>query len=84
MLSESKDGGKKFEEIAKDVHVDYHAIWIAPNDPKRIMTGEDGGYALTHRRRKNWSFSRNLAIGQFYHVGLSNENPYPRLRRLAR
>ena len=34
MLAESKDGGKKFEEIAKDVHVDYHAIWIAPNDPE--------------------------------------------------
>jgi photosystem II stability/assembly factor-like uncharacterized protein len=76
MLAESKDGGAKFEEIAKDVHVDYHAIWIAPNDSKRIITGEDGGYALTLDGGKNWSFSRNLAIGQIYHVGLSNENPY--------
>jgi photosystem II stability/assembly factor-like uncharacterized protein len=75
-LSESKDGGKKFEEIAKDVHVDYHAIWIAPNDPSRIMVGEDGGYALTTDGGKQWSFSRNLAIGQFYHVAASNENPY--------
>ncbi|MEO6835624.1 MAG: glycosyl hydrolase [Candidatus Tumulicola sp.] len=75
-LSESKDGGKKFEEIAKDVHVDYHAIWIAPNDPARIIAGEDGGYALTVDGGKNWSFSRNLAIGQFYHVAASNENPY--------
>ncbi len=76
MLSESKDGGKTFKEIAKDVHVDYHAIWIAPNNPKRIITGEDGGYALTVDNGKNWSFSRNLAIGEIYHVGLSNENPY--------
>jgi photosystem II stability/assembly factor-like uncharacterized protein len=75
-LSESKNGGKKFEEIAKDVHVDYHAIWIAPNDPARIMVGEDGGYALTVNGGKAWSFSRNLAIGQFYHVAASNENPY--------
>ena len=75
MLAESKDGGQKFKEIAKDVHVDYHAIWIAPNDPKRIITGEDGGYALT-TDLEHWSFSRNLAIGQIYHVGLSNENPY--------
>jgi photosystem II stability/assembly factor-like uncharacterized protein len=74
-LSESKDGGKTFEEIAKDVHVDYHAIWIAPNDPKRIMTGEDGGYALA-TDGKSWTFSRNLAIGQFYHIAASNENPY--------
>jgi photosystem II stability/assembly factor-like uncharacterized protein len=75
MLSESKDGGRKFKEIAKDVHVDYHAIWIAPNEPKRIITGEDGGFALT-TDLEHWSFSRNLAIGQIYHVGLSNENPY--------
>ena len=47
-----------------------------PNDPKRIIIGEDGGYALTTDGGKNWSFSRNLAIGQIYHVGLSNENPY--------
>ncbi|HEY4433529.1 MAG TPA: hypothetical protein VGM99_03920, partial [Candidatus Cybelea sp.] len=75
MLSESKDGGRKFKEIAKDVHVDYHAIWIAPNDPKRIIVGEDGGYALT-TDLEHWSFSRNLSIGQIYHVGISNENPY--------
>jgi photosystem II stability/assembly factor-like uncharacterized protein len=75
MLAESKDGGRKFKEIAKDVHVDYHAIWIAPNNPKRIITGEDGGYALT-TDLNHWSFSRNLTIGQIYHVGLSDENPY--------
>ena len=75
MLAESKDGGHKFTEIAKDVHVDYHAIWIDPTNSKRIIVGEDGGYALTNDL-KNWSFSRNLAIGQIYHVGLSDENPY--------
>jgi photosystem II stability/assembly factor-like uncharacterized protein len=77
MLAESKDGGKKFAEIAKDVHVDYHAMWIAPNDPDRMMVGEDGGYALTLDGGKHWSFSRNIPIGQVYHVGLSlHENPY--------
>ena len=76
MLAESKDGGKKFKEIASDVHVDYHAMWIAPNDPDRMITGEDGGYALTLDGGKHWSFSRNLPIGQVYHIGLSNENPY--------
>jgi photosystem II stability/assembly factor-like uncharacterized protein len=75
MLSESKDGGRKFTEIAKGVHVDYHAIWIDPTNPKRIITGEDGGYALT-TDLEHWSFSRNVTIGQIYHVGLSNENPY--------
>jgi photosystem II stability/assembly factor-like uncharacterized protein len=75
MLAESKDGGRKFAEIAKGVHVDYHAIWIDPTNPKRIIAGEDGGYALT-ADLEHWSFSRNLTIGEIYHVGLSDENPY--------
>ncbi|HZZ63885.1 MAG TPA: hypothetical protein VFE17_00175, partial [Candidatus Baltobacteraceae bacterium] len=77
MLAESKDGGHTFKAIAQNVHVDYHAMWIAPNDPGRMITGEDGGYALTLDGGKNWMFSRNIPIGQVYHVGLSeNENPY--------
>ena len=75
-LSKSTDGGKTFKAIADGVHVDYHAIWIAPNDPTRIMVGEDGGYALTLDDGDNWFFSANLPIAQIYRVGLSNENPY--------
>ncbi len=76
MLSESKNGGKTFKKIADEVHVDYHAIWIAPNDPQRIIVGEDGGYALSVNGGKTWSFSANLLIGQVYHVGLDDRNPY--------
>jgi photosystem II stability/assembly factor-like uncharacterized protein len=76
-LAESTDGGKKFKAIAPGVHVDFHAIWIAPNDPDRIIIGEDGGYAITLDGGKAWSFSRNIPIGEVYHVGLSlHQNPY--------
>ena len=75
-LAESRDGGRRFRAIANPVHVDFHAMWIAPNDPKRMIVGEDGGYAITLDQGRTWSFSRNVPIGQIYHVGLSNENPY--------
>jgi photosystem II stability/assembly factor-like uncharacterized protein len=75
MLSESKDGGSTFKEIARDVHVDYHSIWIAPNDPHRIIVGEDGGYALT-LDGEHWSDNENLPIGQIYHLGFDDETPY--------
>jgi photosystem II stability/assembly factor-like uncharacterized protein len=75
-LSISTDGGKKFKAIADPVHVDFHAIWIAPNDPTRVIVGEDGGYALTLDGGDNWFFSANLPIGQVYRVGLGNDNPY--------
>ena len=73
----SADGGKKFKPFAGfNVHPDYHAIWIAPNDPSRIILGEDGGYALTVDGGENWFFSANLPIAQIYRVGLGGDNPY--------
>jgi len=75
-LSESKDGGKTFKEIAHPVHVDYHDMWIAPDDPKRMIVAEDGGYALSVDGGNAWAFSRNLAIGEIYHVGYDDETPY--------
>jgi photosystem II stability/assembly factor-like uncharacterized protein len=76
MLALSTDGGKKFQPIAQAVHVDYHAIWISPNDPNRIIVGEDGGYALTVDGGQNWASSLNMPIAEIYRLGLSNENPY--------
>ncbi len=75
-LAESTDGGTSFKAIASSVHGDYHAIWIAPNDPERMIVGEDGGYALTVDAGKTWVFWANVPIGQFYRVGLGNDNPY--------
>jgi photosystem II stability/assembly factor-like uncharacterized protein len=72
----SKDGGKTFKAVADSVHVDYHAIWIAPNDGKRIIVGEDGGAPITVDGGQNWLFSRNYAIGQIYHIAADNANPY--------
>ncbi len=75
-LSESKDGGATFKPIAKGVHVDYHDLWIAPDDSKRLIAGEDGGYAITLDGGAAWSFSRNLPIGEIYHVGYDDRTPY--------
>jgi photosystem II stability/assembly factor-like uncharacterized protein len=72
----STNAGKTFRPTADDVHSDFHAIWIAPNDPSRIILGEDGGYVLTLDGGQNWFFSANVPIGQIYRVGLGNDNPY--------
>ncbi|HKW44295.1 MAG TPA: hypothetical protein VJN22_01475 [Candidatus Eremiobacteraceae bacterium] len=72
----SKDGGKTFKVIADPVHVDFHAIWIAPNDGKRIIVGEDGGAPVTVDGGKNWVFSANYPIGQIYHIAADDANPY--------
>ncbi len=75
-VAESKDGGRTFKAIARNVHGDFHSIWIAPNDAKRIIVGEDGGYALSVDSGATWAFWANVPVGQFYRVGLGNDNPY--------
>jgi photosystem II stability/assembly factor-like uncharacterized protein len=67
-LEESEDGGHTFHAIAKQIHVDHHAIWIDPDGSGRIIEGNDGGVALSRDNARHWAFVDNLAIGQFYHV----------------
>ncbi len=71
-----RTAARRSKRSPRGVHVDYHAMWIAPNDPARMIVGEDGGYALTLDGGADWSFSRNLPIGQIYHVGYDDRTPY--------
>ena len=76
-FSSSTDGGKTFHSIHNAPHGDFHAMWIAPNEPSRMMVGEDGGIGISVDGGQNWFFDRNVPIGQVYHVGVSrHENPY--------
>ncbi len=77
-ISTSSNGGKTFTKIpgANGLHPDNHAVWIAPDDGKRVIIGDDGGYILTLDGGENWSFPRNLAIGQAYHVAADDQIPY--------
>src|SRR2546423_2418183 len=35
----SIDGGRSFRPISNRTHIDFHALWIYPPDPKRILQG---------------------------------------------
>lgn len=74
----SEDGGKSFNRlIAGDlIHVDNHALYIHPDDPKYMILGNDGGLAITRDMGKTWQFVETLPLGQFYHVAVDNEFPY--------
>ncbi len=78
VVSRSEDGGKTFETIIpySGVHPDHHAWYIHPDNPNYIIDGNDGGVAISHDAGKTWRFVENLALGQFYHIGVDNEVPY--------
>lgn len=39
----SKDGGKTFENMPETPHGDHHDLWINPDDPNKMIIGDDGG-----------------------------------------
>ncbi|MEO1436574.1 MAG: glycosyl hydrolase [Bacteroidota bacterium] len=71
----SKDGGKSFQSIGTP-HGDHHDLWIAPEDPERMIVGDDGGAQITFDGGTNWSTYQNQPTAQFYRVTTDNHFPY--------
>ncbi len=72
----SDDGGRSFEVMRNDVHSDFHAMWIDPNDGRHIYLGNDGGFVISSDRAENWRVTDNLPVGQFYHISVDNDIPF--------
>lgn len=74
----SEDGGKTLRNGSRDqeVHGDFHAMWLDPNDPDRYYLGADKGISLTHDHGKRFQLFDNLPIAQFYRIGLDHEDPF--------
>ncbi|HED07551.1 MAG TPA: glycosyl hydrolase [Ignavibacteria bacterium] len=73
----SVDGGKTFKTIGgKNVHGDFHALWLDPNKDGHLIIGNDGGINITYDNGKHWFKANTPAVGQFYSVTVDNEKPY--------
>jgi len=75
-LRYTADGGRTAGNAAQQTHVDFHAIWIDPNDPERIILGNDGGIAISFDQGGNFAFPNTFAIGQFYNISYDMAMPY--------
>ena len=71
----SRDGGKTFPQTISVPHGDSHDLWIAPNDPNRMINANDGGATCRSTPGRSWS-DQDFATAQFYHVATTNEFPY--------
>ncbi len=75
-LYTSVDGGKTFRSITGRTHIDYHALWLDPKNPKRMWHGQDGGIAVTYDGGETWEAVYNIPLGQFYQVHADNSQPF--------
>jgi len=72
----SVDGGKSFEQMARNIHGDHHHLWINPEDADIMIGGNDGGAAVTFDGGESWSSQYNQPTAQFYRVNVDNDYFY--------
>jgi len=76
-LQQSLDGGKTINTAAASrTHSDHHAFWIDPANSSHLLTGNDGGLAVSFDMSKTWVFFPNLPVGLFYHVSYDMATPF--------
>jgi photosystem II stability/assembly factor-like uncharacterized protein len=76
-LYRSRDGGENFEAFkGAPGGDDYHSLWIAPEDPQRMILACDQGAAISVDGGRSWSSWYNQPTGQFYHVTTDDRFPY--------
>ncbi len=71
----SIDGGRTFTAV-RTPHGDNHGLWIAPDNPQRMIESNDGGANVTYDGGRTWSTINNQPTAQFYRVALDNDFPY--------
>jgi len=76
-LYRSTDAGKTFVAIkGAPGGDDYHALWIDPANPKRMISGSDQGAGVSVDGGSTWSSWFNQPTAQMYHVAVDNQFPY--------
>ncbi len=71
----SKDSGKTFTAHGTN-HGDHHDLWIDPDNPDRMIMGDDGGAQVSYDGGDNWSTYHNQPTAQIYRVTTDNHFPY--------
>ena len=70
----STDAGKTIRPISVP-HGDNHDLWIAPNDPQRMVQSNDGGANVSFNGGQSWT-DQDFPTAQFYNVITTAHVPY--------
>ncbi|HEX9582056.1 MAG TPA: glycosyl hydrolase [Gemmatimonadales bacterium] len=70
----SRDGGRTYQGIQVP-HGDNHDLWIASNDPDRMVNANDGGANVSVNGGQTWT-EQDFSTAQFYRVITTHHQPY--------
>jgi photosystem II stability/assembly factor-like uncharacterized protein len=71
----SRDGGRTFTININPPHGDNHDLWIAPDNPNRMINANDGGANVSVNGGATWT-DQDFPTAQWYHVDVTNDWPY--------
>jgi photosystem II stability/assembly factor-like uncharacterized protein len=71
VFKRSVNGGTNFTESSAGLHVDTHAIAVAPSNPNIIYFGSDGGVWRSNDAGLNWLTLNNSTLPTLQYVGFS-------------
>ena len=80
--TKSVDGGKTFATLDaaggnnNSGHVDNHAMWIDPKNPRHLLIGNDGGFNVSWDQGKTWDYVNTMATALSYWVSADMRRPY--------
>jgi photosystem II stability/assembly factor-like uncharacterized protein len=74
-LNKSIDGGRTFTYVGPRFG-DNHDLWIDPDDPERMILGNDGGARISLNGGRTWSSEDNQPTAQIYRVATDGRVPY--------
>ena len=72
----SIDGGKSFDTQIQVQHGDNHDLWVSPDDPAVMISGNDGGASVSFDGGTTWSWQMNQPTAEIYRVFVDEQWPY--------
>jgi len=74
----STDGGKTWNAptVFPRMFGDFRTLWFDPENPLRMISGGDGGIAISYDGGKTSDAYSNLPLGSIYAIGVDMEDPY--------
>ncbi|HEX5473206.1 MAG TPA: hypothetical protein VFX12_00980 [Vicinamibacterales bacterium] len=70
----STDAGKTLKRV-RDPHGDNHDLWIAPNDPRRMINSNDGGANVSVNAGESWT-RQDFPTAQLYNAFTTANVPF--------
>lgn len=76
-FKQSFDGGKTWHgPIMEKMFGDFRTLWFDPENSKHMLTGSDGGLAVSYDGGKTSKAYNTIPVNEIYTISVDNDRPY--------